>query len=446
MKEPVVNVGILSGNEIKFELYGDFNSFGFDENFSGRYTAKIEDDTIVIDNGQKIYRSTNEIIFIPSDISSESFLIRDVIIGINFHWQQKENQRFVGSLKLIKDADKITVVNSIPLELYLTSVISSEMSASSSLELLKAHAVISRSWLLAQLSRTRINIEQSEDEINVFKNENEFIKWYDRGSHSNFDVCADDHCQRYQGITKVYNDAVRKAINITRGVVLLYQEKICDTRYSKSCGGISESFENVWEAVQHPYLTSIIDYKYVPDNFNLDFSNEKNADKWILSEPQAFCNTKDAKILSQVLQDYDQKTKDFYRWQIEYSQKEISELINKKSGIDFGEILDLIPVERGNSSRIIKLKIIGTKKTMIVGKELEIRRILSNTHLYSSAVIFTKQNIENGIPQKFIIKGAGWGHGVGLCQIGAAVMAEIGYKFDEILSHYFKGAKLKKIY
>ncbi|MCU7493287.1 MAG: SpoIID/LytB domain-containing protein [Ignavibacteria bacterium] len=445
MTEPTVSVGILTAEKISFDLYGDFSSFGFKNTFSGRYTASLEDDIIVIEAEKETYKVTGEISFSPNDFRSESFLIREVVIGVKFHWEQKENQRFAGQLKLIKEGDKITAVNALPVESYLTSVISSEMSATSSLELLKAHSIISRSWLLAQMDKTKESTPGTKH-ASTFETENELIKWYDKEDHTLFDVCADDHCQRYQGVTKAYTDKVREAIEETRGIVLTYDEKICDTRYSKSCGGISEAFENVWEPVKHPYLSQVVDYKYDPENLKVDFSDEESADKWIRSNPPAFCNTHDQKVLSQVLVKFDQKTTDFYRWKVEYTQEEISKLIKEKSGIDFGDIVDLIPVERGYSARLIKLKIVGTKKTLTIGKELEIRRILSPSHLYSSAFVVDKQEVNNGVPGKFILTGAGWGHGVGLCQIGAAVMGEMGYSFDEILLHYFRGAKLKKIY
>lgn len=445
MKEPIVNVGILSGESIRFELYGDFKSFGIEDYFSGRFSARIIDDVLVLEGDQGQYKFSNEISFEPSDFYSESFLIREVVIGSNFHWEQKENLRFVGSLKLIKDNDKVQAINVIPVESYLTSVISSEMSANSSLELLKAHSIISRSWLLAQMEKARQSSKEKKEQ-NSYQSDDEYVKWYDKDDHTLFDVCSDDHCQRYHGVTRVYNDNARNAIENTRGIVLLDNNKICDTRYSKSCGGISESFENVWEPVIHTYLTSIIDYKFEPESFDVDFSVEKNAEKWIRSNPPAFCNTTDKRILSQVLQQYDQQTTDFYRWKVEYTQEEISKLINEKSGYGFGEILDLIPVERGYSARLIKLKIVGTKKEMVIGKELEIRRILSPTHLYSSAFVVDKLDGNDGIPAGFVLTGAGWGHGVGLCQIGAAVMGDLGYRFDEILLHYFKGARLKKIY
>ncbi|HEX2867347.1 MAG TPA: SpoIID/LytB domain-containing protein [Ignavibacteriales bacterium] len=446
MTEPTVSVGILTAEKISFDLYGDFSSFGFKNTFSGRYTARLEDDIIVIEAEKETYKVTGEISFSPNDFGSESFLIREVVIGVKFHWEQKENQRFAGVLKLIKEGDKITAVNVLPVESYLTSVISSEMSATSSLELLKAHSIISRSWLLAQIEKVKEAASAGEKHASTFQTEDELIKWYDKEDHTLFDVCADDHCQRYQGVTKAYTNVVKDAIAQTSGIVLTYNDKICDTRYSKSCGGISESFENVWEPVKHPYLSAVVDYKYAPENLDVDFSEEDSAEKWIRSNPPAFCNTHDQKILSQVLVKFDQKTTDFYRWKVEYTQEEISRLIKEKSGIDFGDIVDLIPVERGYSARLIKMKIVGTKKTLTIGKELEIRRILSPSHLYSSAFVVDKEDVENGIPGKFIISGAGWGHGVGLCQIGAAVMGEMGYSFDEILLHYFKGAKLKKIY
>jgi SpoIID/LytB domain protein len=371
-------------------------------------------------------------------------LIKDVVIGKNFHWEKKNNQRFRGSIKLIIEDGKISVINILYVEDYLVSVISSEMSSNSSIEMLKAHAIISRSWLIAQLDK-RLEA-RTIIEYQYKQKENELIKWYDREDHENFDLCADDHCQRYQGILRIVNDAALHAIDKTRGIVLMFNDKVCDTRYSKCCGGISESYENVWEPVVHPYLSSIIDYKYVADDFDTELDKEENAIKWIKNKPLAFCNTTNKKVLSQVLVDFDQTTTDFYRWKVEFTQEEIASLIKEKLGFDFGNILDLVPVERGNSGRIIKLKIIGDNKTLTIGKELEIRRVLSKSHLYSSAFLVKKEDVKDSIPGKFILQGAGWGHGVGLCQIGAAVMGDMGYKFDEILSHYFKDANLKKIY
>ncbi len=442
-EEPEICVGVVSDRKINFELYGDFRVFGFKETFSGIFTAEIVNNVVVCKSASKKLEVTNEIVFEPTEPVSESFLIRDVVIGKNFHWERKEKQRFNYSLKLLRDEENIVAINCIPLESYLVSVISSEMNAKSSMELLKAHAVIARSWVLAQVSDS----ENKKKKLAVSKaNDDERIKWYDKADHKLFDVCADDHCQRFQGVTKVTTQAAYDAVSSTRGNVLLSGNEICDTRYSKCCGGITETYENVWEPIEISYLKSVIDYKYEPENYTLDFTDEKKARKWILGNPNSYCNTSDKKILTQILVDYDRETIDFYRWRIEYSQKEIANLIKEKTGEDFGEIIDLIPVERGKSSRITKLKIIGTKITLTIGKELEIRRALSESHLYSSAIVIEKAGGEKDIPDKFILHGAGWGHGVGLCQIGAAVMAAKGHLFDEILLHYFSGVNIRKTY
>jgi SpoIID/LytB domain protein len=444
-EEPIISVGILTEEKIVFELHGNYIVAGSKAYSRGIFSVEILDNKIVCRNNSDKIENTEEILFTPEDSHSESFLIRDVIIGINFHWQRKERQRFNHSLKLIRDGNKVVAINVLPLENYIVSVISSEMSAKSSLQSLKSLSVVSRSWVLAQIEKR--NTEKTvENNLSIHQTEDELIRWYDREEHKNFDVCADDHCQRFQGITKVTTENAKKAVLQTRGIVLLSDNEICDTRYSKSCGGITEDFENVWETVRVPYLTSVIDYKYEPENFNIDFSNEANARKWITGNPQSFCNTSDKVILSQILIDYDQETKNFFRWSVEYTQNELAALVKDKIGIDFGDILDLIPVERGSSSRLIKLRIVGTKKSLTIGKELEIRRILSKNHLYSSAFIVDKIISKNDMPEKFIIRGAGWGHGVGLCQIGGAVMAEKGFQFDEILFHYFSNVTIKKIY
>jgi stage II sporulation protein D len=445
-KEPKLSVGILSEKKIYFDLYGEFSVEGLNQILSGRFSAELIKDKIICKRGDDIFEFQNEVLFEPIDPNIESFLIKDVIIGLKFHWERKEKQRFTGTLKIIKDDGKLTAINIISIESYLSSVISSEMNAKSSLQLLKAQAIVSRSWLLAQLQRSKHLRREKTKPKNEFISENEIIRWHDREEHKQFDVCADDHCQRYQGITKIISDVARQAIQQTKGIVLTYDDKLCDARYSKSCGGITESFGNVWEPIQIAYLTSVIDYKYEPENYDLNFVSENNASKWIKGNAPSFCNLTDRKIISQVLNDFDQETKDFYRWKVEYTQAELKDLINSKTQMDFGNILDLIPIERGDSARIIKLNIKGTKKEFIFGKELEIRRILSKTHLYSSAFIVEKGEIANEIPQKFTIYGAGWGHGVGFCQIGAAYMASKGYQFDEILFHYFTNTKLKKLY
>jgi stage II sporulation protein D len=378
------------------------------------------------------------------DQKESFFTLHDVTIGVNFHWQRKENQNFKGNLRFIIEDEKVTAVNILSIEDYLVSVISSEMSATSSMELLKAHAVTSRSWLLAQIEKSKKLGKGNRDYNTSFITDDELVRWYDREDHFNYDVCADDHCQRYQGIRRITNPAVEDAIMKTYGEVLVDGGNICDARYSKCCGGASEVFENVWEPVHHSYLQKVIDNQIPPKGFDPDLQVEASAKKWINGNPDAFCNTSDKKVLKQVLNDYDQETNDFFRWKVAYTQDEISDLIKSRTGIDFGTITDIIPLERGTSGRIIRLKIEGTKKTMIIGKELEIRKALSETHLYSSC--FFVKKLPSGDKFRFILHGAGWGHGVGLCQIGAAVMGSKGYSYKDILTHYFRGAKLEKRY
>ncbi|MDB4582238.1 SpoIID/LytB domain-containing protein [Draconibacterium sp.] len=442
---PKINVGILAREEINFSLSIDFIAVNNSTFPKGDYAATVVQNNIQVKNKSGDVFSEDSFLFSPAN-SNSYFELKDVTIGVDFHWEQKENQQFTGALKLIIERGKVCAINVVNLEDYLKSVVSSEMSATSSPEFLKAHAVISRSWLLAQIEKSKSLKDVETSYLTSNETEEEIIRWYDREDHDNFDVCADDHCQRYQGITKIHSKKALQAIEETFGEVLFSNNKICDARFSKCCGGIAESFENVWEPVLHPYLTKVIDNIELPSGFNPDLKNEKNASSWIRKSPEAFCNTSDQQILLQVLPDFDQSTTDFYRWKVEYSQSELSALIKKKSGIDFGEIVKLEPLERGHSGRLIKLKIIGTKRSLTVGKELEIRKWLSESHLYSSAFVIDHLVDENNIPQKFVLTGAGWGHGVGLCQIGAAVMGEKGYSYKEILNHYFTGAKLKKLY
>lgn len=437
MREPKVEVGILFEPQIEFVLLGTYQLNG--EELSGKQTATFNDGKILWKG-----RLYDELLFVPTNEQTDSFDLIDVTIGINFHWERKEDQRFLGALKIIVEGKKLTGINVIAIEDYLTSVISSEMSATASLELLKAHAVISRSWLLAQIQKTKEIADTHSNYSAYTETEEELIRWYDREDHTRFDVCADDHCQRYQGITRASTEIVKQAIAATRGQVLTSDGKICDARFSKCCGGAFEEFEYCWEDVKYPYLAKQRDSKTITEL--PDLRQEAEADKWIRTSPEAFCNTQDKKVLSQVLNNYDQETTDFYRWKVSYTQQELSELILKRSGVDYGQILDLIPIERGTSGRLMKLKIVGTKRTLTIGKELEIRRTLSTSHLYSSAFVVDKTEISNNIPGKFTLIGAGWGHGVGLCQIGAAVMGEQGYVYDEILLHYYIGANIEKLY
>ena len=437
--EPIVSVGIVSGDEIRFQLNGTY-TIGNKE-VTGKHIVKFKD-------GQILWNSMvyQELCFTPQD-DDISFTLEDVTIGVDFHWERKEAQTFLGKLRFVVDGDKLWAINELPVERYLASVISSEMSATSSLELLKAHAVISRSWLLVQMRRRKaieMGVQTASAPVKV--SDEEGVVWYDSDAHTLFDVCADDHCQRYQGITKATSPHVEEAIKATRGQLLMNGKEICDARFSKCCGGVSEEYEYCWDNTHKPYLLSVVDNAPLGTAPTIDLTDEKTAQEWILSSPEAFCNTKDAAVLGQVLNNYDQETQDFYRWTVDFKQSELAELIRRKSGLDFGEIIDLQPLERGKSGRITRLKIVGTKITRIIGKELEIRRVLSESHLYSSAFVVERSEVVNGVPQHFRLIGAGWGHGVGLCQIGAAVMGEKGYRYDEILHHYYQTAAIQAQY
>ena len=438
-QEPMVSVGIVSGDEICFQLNGTY-TIGNRE-VIGQQTVKFKNGRILWDSADY-----QELCFTPKN-DNISFTLEDVTIGVDFHWERKEAQTFLGKLRFVVDEDKLWAINELPVERYLASVISSEMSATSSLELLKAHAVISRSWLLVQMRRRKaieMGIQTASAPVKV--SDEEGVVWYDSDAHTLFDVCADDHCQRYQGITKATSPHVEEAIKATRGQLLMNGKEICDARFSKCCGGVSEEYEYCWDNTHKPYLLSVVDNAPLGTAPTIDLADEKTAQEWILSSPEAFCNTKDVAVLGQVLNNYDQETQDFYRWTVDFTQSKLAELIRRKSGLDFGDIIDLQPLERGKSGRITRLKIVGTKLTRIIGKELEIRRTLSESHLYSSAFVVERSEVVNGVPQHFRLIGAGWGHGVGLCQIGAAVMGEEGYKYTEILHHYYQNAAVEAQY
>ena len=438
-KEPEVKVGIVSGQRIHFSLNKPYLAKG--ETVIGEQEVEFSEGGVLWNGNQ--YSSLT---FHPQSADA-SFSLNDVTIGVNFHWERKETQTFLGTLRFVVESDKICAINELPVEKYLESVISSEMSATSSLELLKAHAVISRSWLLAQMKKRRDVAESGNNFFSFTKKEDMLIRWYDREDHTIFDVCADDHCQRYQGITKETSPHVAEAIRQTKGQVLLDGDEICDARFSKCCGGVTEEFQYCWEDTPKNYLTAVRDIALGIESTLPNLTNEEEAEKWIRFNPPAFCNTQDKRILSQVLNDYDQETVDFYRWKVTLTQEKLQQLIADRLKMDLGSILDMKSVERGTSGRISKLQIIGTEKTFTIGKELEIRRTLSDSHLLSSAFIVDKYDIdEQGVPQRFELIGAGWGHGVGLCQIGAAVMGEEGYLYDAILLHYYQGAEIKKLY
>ena len=424
-----IDVGILLAPCIRFRLSGTFTCNG---------TAVEGENEVAFKDGKLLFNGSlfNELHFVPADDACR-FLLYDVVIGLNFHWERKEDQQFKGVLRLIRENGAVRAVNRIAVEDYLVSVISSEMSATSSPELLKAHAVISRSWLYAQLNRK----ETVQNGTMGWKTDGETVRWYAREDHTLFDLCADDHCQRYQGLTRALNPNVEAAVEATRNLVLKNDGEVCDARFSKCCGGVTERFSACWENVDYPYLAAFRDCESGGPLPCL--TTEEGAREWIENTPEAFCSQPSGEVLSQVLNNYDRETPDFYRWQVCYTQEELSRLVRERSGIDFGTVEELQPVERGASGRIVRLRIIGTLCTEIVGKELEIRRWLSPSHLYSSAFVVDK-NVVGGKVQ-FVLKGAGWGHGVGLCQIGAAVMGAKGYGFKEILAHYYPDALLEEI-
>ena len=438
----LLNVGIMAADELTFEILSD----GDGVRKAVMREGKIEYDGALYD---ELYFEARTL---STMFAEPSFVMHNVTIGVNFHWERQEIQKFAGALKIIVSKGKLVAINVIGVEDYLLSVISSEMSAAADEEFLKAHAVISRSWVMAQLASTK-NSHKAEvpDEIcstpalvshldaTLYKTEShsndghiEYVKWYDRDDHDLFDVCADDHCQRYQGLTRSVGQKVRKIIDATWGEVLKYDGKLCDARFSKCCGGRMERFSVCWDDKDYDYLQSLPDTPAQQDGV------------------RAFCDTSDKEILAKVLNNYDQDTVDFYRWTEVYDREDLSALIEERSGISLGQLICLEPLERGQSGRIFKLKIVGAERTMVVGKELEIRRILSKSHLKSSA-FEVEYHTEDGTKvdasedwAKLVLKGAGWGHGVGLCQIGAAVMATEGYDYRQILNHYYPGAVLEK--
>ena len=425
-----VDIGVLRAECIKFDFIGDFM---LDGNVVSSKNHVSIGEGLLSYNGRR-YRALR---FEPQS-SDCSFVLHDVVIGVGFHWQRKEKQIFKGELVLIIEDGKVRAINRLFVEDYLVSVISSEMSATSSLEFLKAHTIISRSWLYAQLDRSEKVVNQQLG----YENGDEVVRWYAREDHKNFDFCADDHCQRYQGITRALNPNVSRAVEATRDVVLKYDGKVCDARFSKCCGGVTERFSACWEDVDYDYLQAFRDCEAAAELPLL--TTEEGARVWIEATPNSYCSTNDKEVLSQILNGYDRETNDFYRWKVVYTQAELSSLVAERSGIDFGTIEELQPLERGASGRIVKLKIVGTKNTRIVGKELEIRRWLSTSHLYSSAFVVDKVEDSFGEVQ-FVLKGAGWGHGVGLCQIGAAMMGERGCSCEQILSFYYPGAILETV-
>ena len=456
--EPQLSVGILTSPSIAFSLSDSFQVKGSSQTLpAGTYTASPAADGRVMvccdgdHRGQELTLPPSAVL---EPLGQGCFWLEQVRIGLQFHWERLQRQQFEGSLCFLHDGHgQLVAINLIGLESYLYSVIASEMNAASPEELLKAHAIISRSWLLAQLRRQDSPPETAQagaaypmETVNA-QGEKEHIRWYERDAHLLFDVCADDHCQRYQGIAHSDTPQVRAALQATHGQVLSYGDEICDARFYKCCGGMTESFENCWAPEPHPYLRPVRDLPRGGSSQE-DYREEQAAREFILGAPPAFCHTTDQRILSLVLNNYDQETRHFYRWTVRYTAEELSEIVRQRSGIDFGRILALQPVERGRSGRIVKLRIVGDKQRMIIGKELEIRKFLSRTHLYSSAFVVDTEGLRasDGAPEVFVLHGAGWGHGAGLCQIGAAVMSSQGYSHRQILSHYYPDTTITQLY
>jgi stage II sporulation protein D len=441
MEEPRITVGICDRYpEIRGRMNGVYRPNG--TTLTGGFTARPEGGAVVLgdDFGREILRGPEIRL---SAAREATFTLHGVTIGVQFHWERKEEQTFPGDLILLAAGEgKLTAVNELPVEEYLASVVSSEMSGEAPAEFLKAHAVASRSWLVAMLRRGAQKAKEGCKSEHVIRREGEMIRWYDREDHDRFDVCADDHCQRYQGITRLAADRAGDAVRATRGVLLIRDGEVCDARYHKACGGMTEDYATCWEEKAVSYLSHVSDaaQPIAP------VRTEADAERWILSRPDVYCHTKHPDLLKKILPSFDRETPDFFRWQVSYPRKELEGILRAKSGIDFGVLQDIAPLERGPSGRIRRLRIGGSKTAVIVGKELEIRRWLSQSHLMSSAFVITVARESSGIPSRFTLHGAGWGHGVGLCQIGAAVMAEKGFKTEEILRHYFRGAALVKRY
>jgi peptidoglycan hydrolase-like amidase len=441
-EEPKIKVGITDDVPV---IRGRFNGLFFlkgDNPFTGTFEAKTNNGKVILfdSEGSELIRGLE---ISCTQQGDATFTLSGVAIGIHFHWERKQEQTFQGNLILLAtEKGNITAVNEIGLETYMVSVISSEMNAEAPQEFLKAHSIASRSWLLAMLESRKSAGQACLSSQQTIKREGEIIRWYGREDHALFDVCADDHCQRYRGIGGIVSQTAKDAVSSTRGVFLLYGDQICDARFHKACGGLTDSFEKVWEEISVPYLRGVPDaaVAYTP------IYTEGEARQWVFSKPDVYCNVADIHFLQKILPGFDQETVDFFRWRIVYRREALEKILKEKSGVDFGVLYDLEPLERGPSGRIIRLKIKGSRGAIIVGKELEIRRWLSPSHLYSSAFVVSVDRDVSGIPVSFMLDGAGWGHGVGMCQIGAAVMAKKGYTAEEILKHYFRGVEFRKLY
>ena len=439
--EPLIRVGIFEGySDVHGEFLGRFTING-SATGEGEFRLSPHGDTLVLADGTGRQLASGHEIGCMADRGGR-FILRNVTIGLHFHWERREDQTFEGGIRFVLRPDgTVTAINDILLEDYLKSVISSEMSAEAPLEFLKAHAITSRSWLVAMLERSRRGVAPQAPPGGPTRG-GEIVRWYTREDHDLYDVCADDHCQRYQGSTKIVSAVAGEAVAVTRGQFLVHDGDVCDARFYKACGGITEEFQSAWEDTPVPYLSSVTDGPRRREPLH----TEEDAERWILSQPAAYCNTKDPSLLRQILPSFDQETTDFYRWKVEYSRQELESIIFQKSGFDIGTLNDMVPLRRGPSGRITRLQIVGSKMTFVVGKELEIRRWLSRSHLYSSAFVVRLTRDSKGLPKTIRLNGAGWGHGVGLCQIGAAAMCAKGFSAEEAVTHYFPGANLQRLY
>jgi SpoIID/LytB domain protein len=448
MEEPMISVGVMVvEGALDFRLVSPFEANRSVRFSPGEYKARLEGNRIsVLDKTGGIRIADCSVDLLPVVRAENRFVLRNVPIGAGFHWEHLQDLLFQGDLQIRSFHEtQLQVINRLPLETYLSSVLNSEIRGTAPIEFLKAHAVIARSWALRKIQNRSgpapsglAPVERTEEET--------ILRWSDAENHQGFDVCADDHCQRYRGVVGGSTSSPERAVQETRGVVLSHGDETCDTRYCKCCGGMTENFAAAWEDRDIPYLRALPDADAYPPGFSFPLSEEKNASAWITGFPEAFCNTSDRELLEAVLPESDRGTKDFFRWHRMYSQEELAKIVGRKTGRDLGMICDLVPLERGASGRIIRLRIVGTDGTLTVGKELEIRRVLSPTHLYSSAFVVEREPGKKDIPRCFRLIGAGWGHGVGLCQIGAAVMASRGNSYREIICHYFPETSLKRSY
>lgn len=448
VKEPMISVGVMAVERaLDFRLICNFKANGRKSLSPGEYTARLDRGSISLFNKEgRVIVGDHSISLLPELPGESRFVLKKVPVGAGFHWQQRQDLIFQGEFHIQPfDGKQLQVINRLPLETYLSSVVGSEMSGTAPLEFLKAHAVISRSWALRRMKRKSRSASSGSSPVEP-TDEGTILRWTGAEIHQGFDVCAEDHCQRYRGILGETASNPERAVQETRGEVLTHEDEICDTRYCKCCGGMTENFSTAWDDRDIPYLSALPDNDRSPPGFCFPLSEEENARAWITGSPEAFCNPRNRELLEAVLSEGDRRTTDFFRWQTVYSQEEICKIVTEKTGAHLGWIRDLLPLERGASGRIIRLRIVGTDQTLTVGKELEIRRVLSSTHLYSSAFVIMRELGRDGIPRNFRLIGAGWGHGVGLCQIGAAVMATRGKTYQEIIRHYFPGTSLRERY